>query len=61
MLPNTLSRHTQKHSRSTRQQTLNNQETDREIREAINAGSATNFVTSRIVWRLENGLFGGAK
>jgi len=39
---------TQKHSRPVLKQILTNQETDREIREAINAGSATSFVTSRL-------------
>jgi hypothetical protein len=40
---------------------IERQETDREIRESLQSGSATNFVTSRLVRRLENGLFGGAK
>ena len=46
----------EKHSRIAKQQSLNNQESDVEIQEALRSPSATSFVTSRLVWRLSNGL-----
>jgi hypothetical protein len=53
---NNVSRLTQKHSHLVRKQTLENLETDIEIREALRSQSASSFVTSRLVWRLANGL-----
>jgi len=35
---------------------IQRQETDTDIREAVNAGSASRFVISRLEWRLANGL-----
>jgi transcriptional regulator with AAA-type ATPase domain len=47
----------EKHFRLIQKQSIERQETDREINEALRSGSATNF------WRLANGLntFGGAQ
>ena len=57
MLTQTYHTAREKHSRIARKQTLENQESDREIREAINAGSATSFVTSRLrYFQTERGL-----
>ncbi len=35
---------------------LQRQETDKDIREAVNAGSASRFVVSRLEWFIERGL-----
>jgi hypothetical protein len=35
---------------------ITNREADKEVREAMNSGSASAFVVSRLVWRLETGL-----
>lgn len=63
MLTQTYHTAREKHSRIARKQTLENIENDVEIREALRSPSATSFVTSRLVWRLENGLntSGGAQ
>jgi hypothetical protein len=53
---NNVPRLTQKHSRIARKQTLENQESDVEIREAMQASSASAFVVSRLSWRLDRGL-----
>ena len=41
---------------SFRRERVERNETNADIREAVNAGSASAFVVSRLVWRLENGL-----
>jgi len=39
-----------------KRQQIERNETNADIREAINAGSAPRFVVSRLEWRLANGL-----